>query len=225
MTDRDLVMKLLELGVKVFRKDRKRYVEPASEPSLQEVSAATIATWLEELGRLRLIGDVQPRFTPQGAGFAFRVTEDAAHLWDDRIRLNERLDRIIPPPPPEYDVFLSYAAGDSALAAELKEALESEGLRCFMAEKDIPVATVWENEIHTALLGSKRILLLLTPRSVNRPWVLLETGAAWALKKDLIPALVQVSPSDLVEPIRKYQARVIETSGQRKNLVKELGGT
>lgn len=129
------------------------------------------------------------------------------------------------PLPHEYDVFLSYADGDRDVAAELKEALESEGLRCFVAEKDIRAATVWENEIRAALLGSKRILLLLTPRSVNRSWVLVETGAAWALKKELIPALVQIYPDDLVDPIRKYQARVIETSAQRKNLAKELADT
>lgn len=222
MTDRDFVMKLLELGVMAYQKNRRGYVEPSSEVSLAEVGAATLATWLEELGRLRLIGDVQPRFTSQGSSFAYQVTEDAVRLWNDPSRLYECLDRIIPAPPPAYDLFISYATGDSALAAELKESLEEKGFHCFMAEKDIPVAAIWEGRIHAALLGSKRILLLLTPRSVNRPWVLMEVGAAWALKKDLIPALVQVSTGDLVEPIRKYQARVIETSAERNNLIQEL---
>jgi TIR domain len=151
-----------------------------------------------------------------------RLTEEAVRSWEDPARLKECLDRILPPPPPVYDVFISYATGDSSLAEELKEDLQGRGLRCFMAEKDIPVAVIWETEIRNALLGSKRILLLLTPRSVTRPWVLMETGAAWALKKDLIPALVQVSSRDLVEPIRNYQARIIETLAQRKNLVEEL---
>ncbi len=124
-----------------------------------------------------------------------------------------------------YDLFLSYAAADGAVARELKEQLEAVGLRCFMAEKDIGVAMQWEAAIHAALLGSKRVLVLITPRSVNRPWILLETGAAWALKKDLIPALVHVSPQDLVEPLGRYQARVIETTAQRISLVKELVGT
>ena len=62
------------------------------------------------------------------------------------------------------------------------------------AEKDIAVATQWEHAIREALQASEYILLLLTPRSVDRHWVLLETGAAWALEKEIIPALVHVSP-------------------------------
>jgi hypothetical protein len=52
----------------------------------------------------------------------------------------------------------------------------------------------------------------------------MEIGAAWALGKSLIPALVQVDPCDLPDPIRRYQARVIETTAQRKALVKEIVG-
>ena len=51
-----------------------------------------------------------------------------------------------------------------------------------------PIASPGVDSIRAALVGSKRILVLLTPRSVTRPWVLMETGAAWALGKALIPA-------------------------------------
>jgi TIR domain. len=124
-----------------------------------------------------------------------------------------------------YDVFISYASGDSALAMELKSDFEHHGWKCFMAEKDIPVAADWQDTIRTALRRSQRILILLTPRSLDKPWVLLETGAAWVLEKELIPVLVQVDPSRLVEPIRRYQARVIETTAQRMALVTELTST
>ena len=91
-----------------------------------------------------------------------------------------------------------------------------------MAKKDIAGGARWEPGIREALMASKRILLLLTPRSKDRLWVLLEIGAAWALGKDIVPALVQVSPGELEDPIRHYQARVIETSAQRNRLVEEL---
>jgi hypothetical protein len=125
----------------------------------------------------------------------------------------------------KYDVFISYASGDSALATELKSDFERQGWKCFMAEKDIPVAAEWQDTIRTALLGSRRILILLTPRSLNKPWVLMETGAAWVLEKELIPALVQVAPSELLDPIRRYQARVIETTDQKRALITELTST
>jgi hypothetical protein len=91
-----------------------------------------------------------------------------------------------------------------------------------MAEKDIAAAEEWQDRVRAALRGSVRVLVLLTPRSINRPWVLMETGAAWALGKPLIPALVQISPNDLLDPIRRRQARVIETTAQRKALVEEI---
>lgn len=127
--------------------------------------------------------------------------------------------------PLKFDVFLSYAEQDRELAEELKTEFARTGVSCFMAAKDLTVAIEWQDAIRDALLASAKIMLLLTPRSINRPWVLLEAGAAWALKKPIVPALVQVAPDDLVDPIRKFQARMIETSGQRKALCKELKST
>jgi hypothetical protein len=129
------------------------------------------------------------------------------------------------PVTPRIDVFISYATGDSAIADELRNELEHRGLKCFMAEKDIRVAEEWQDSIRAALHGSKRVLVLVTPRSMNRPCVLMETGAAWALGKPLIPALSQVAANDLLDPIRRHQARVIETTAQRKALVDELVAT
>jgi hypothetical protein len=164
---------------------------------------------------------VQPSFSSSGTGFRFQVTQEAVRIWSDGDEL-ERLLTTLVPVAPTYDIFISYAAGDAEIADELKTDLEREGLRCFLAEKDIAVAAKWQPTIRTALLGSRRILLLLTPRSLNRPWVLLETGAAWALDKPLIPVLSQVAAGDLIDPIRDHQARVIETTAQRQALVREL---
>jgi hypothetical protein len=224
MDDRSLVTRLLEMGIAARRKNPHAYAHPSEDSLLKSIGAATIANWLEELGRHRLIGEVQPCFTSSGAGFKFQVTDEAVRLLSDASRFGAWLDRALPPAQ-EFDVFISYAAGDSAIADELRNELQTKGLKCFMAEKDIQVATEWQDSIRAALLGSKRILVLLTPRSVNRPWVLMETGAAWALGKGLIPALSHVAANELIDPIRRYQARVIETTAQRQALVNELTGT
>ena len=221
MDDRLLVTRLMEIGVAARRKNREIYARPSDDPDLRNVGAAGIATWLEELGRHRMVGDVQPCFTSSGAGFEFQVTDEAIRVTSDSSRFSAWLD-IIFPSAPEFDVFISYASGDSGVAEELRSDLEKNGLRCFMAEKDVRVATDFQDSIRTALAGSKRILMLLTPRSLNRPWVLMEIGAAWALGKPLIPALSHVSPADLLDPIRRYQGRVIETTVQRQALVREL---
>lgn len=221
LEDRQLVKRLIEIGVATRRKSPAAYARPSEDPEIASVGTARIANWLEKLGEYQLVGDVQPCFTNSGAGFQFRVTDKAAETYTDPARLEAALNAVVPQAP-RYDVFISYAAGDAHIAAELHAEMKSSGLRCFMAEKDIPVATAWEDSVRGALIGSKRVLVLLTPRSINRPWVLLETGAAWALSKPLIPALFQVSASDLMDPMRKQQARVIETTAQRRSLIDEL---
>jgi hypothetical protein len=149
------------------------------------------------------------------------VTDEAARLVSNPDRLAELLDKVAPLRP-SYDLFLSYAAADTATASELRADLERQNVKCFMAEKDIAVAAEWQDAIRNALLGANRILILITPRSLNRPWVFMEIGAAWALGKTLIPVLIQVNPTDLPDPIRRYQARVIETTAQRKALIREI---
>ncbi len=223
MDDRALIRRLIETGVAKRRTDVAAYVRPSDDPELRSIGVATIANWLEELGRYRLVGDVQPCFTKLGGGFEFKVTDEAVHLWSNASKFEAWLNTVVPLTP-EFDVFISYATGDTAIANELRGDLERNGLKCFMAEKDIQVATEWQDSIRAALVGSKRMLVLLTPRSINRPWVLMETGAAWALGKPLIPALSHVATNELLEPIRRYQARVIETTAQRQSLVSELTG-
>jgi hypothetical protein len=223
MDDRSLVMRLLEIGVAARRRDPEGYARPSDDLELKNVGAARIANWLEALGGHRMIGDVQPCFTSSGAGFEFQVTDEAVRVSSDTSRFATWINTVVPSMP-EFDVFISYAAGDTGIADELRSDLERNGLRCFMAEKDIQVATEWQDSIRTALIGSKRILVLLTPQSINRPWVLMETGAAWALGRPLIPALSHVAPTELLDPIRRYQGRVIETTAQRQALVQELIG-
>jgi TIR domain len=224
MDDGSLVRRLLEIGVAARRRNPEAYARPSDDVELRSVGAARIANWLEALGGHRMIGDVQPCFTSSGAGFEFQVTEEALQVSSDTSRFAAWLNAVVPSAP-EFDVFISYAAGDTGIADELRGDLERNGLRCFMAEKDIQIATEWQDSIRKALMGSKRILVLLTPRSINRPWVLMETGAAWALGKPLIPALSHVAPNELLDPIRRYQGRVIETTAQRQALVQELIGT
>ena len=221
MDDRLLVTRLLEIGVAARRISPDGYAKPSDESDLKSISVARIANWLENLGRHRLIGDVQACISGSGAGFRFQATDEAVRLFADASGFDEWLDFICPLVR-VFHLFISYATGDSAIAHELLNDLEKSGLKCFMAEKDIQVATEWQDSIRAAMSGSKRILVLLTPRSINRPWVLMETGAAWALGKPLIPALSHVAANDLLDPVRRYQARVIETTAQRQSLVNEL---
>jgi hypothetical protein len=146
MDDRSLVTHLLEIGVAARRKNIDAYATPSDDSNLRSIGTATIANWLEELGRHRLIGDVQPCFTSSGGGFRFQVTDNAVRLLSDAFKFDEMLN-IMFPPNPEFEVFISYTSGDSAIVDELRNDLENNGLKCFMAEKDIQVATEWEDSV------------------------------------------------------------------------------
>ena len=124
--------------------------------------------------------------------------------------------------PSTYDVFLSYSCEDRAIALEIRDELCKGGVNCFVAEKDVPGASDFEATIRTALQFSKIVLVLLTPRSVARPWVVFETGEAWVLQKPLLPVLMQVSPDTLMGPVRRSQGRVIETIAQHRSLIDEV---
>lgn len=150
-----------------------------------------------------------------------RITTGSLEILPKILDVVHQLDNPAAPSM-KYGIFISYANEDANLAEELKNDLERKGVRCFMAKKDIAGGTRWEPGIREALMASKRILLLLTPNSKDRRWILLEIGAAWALEKDIVPALAYVSPSELEAPLSHYQARKIETATQRNRLVEEL---
>ena len=127
-----------------------------------------------------------------------------------------------PLPITRYDAFISYSSDDLALATEIAGDIEGRKMRTFMASRDLAAGTVWTEEVRQALLASRTLLIVLTPNSATRPWVMCEVGASWALGKPLIPALLYVDPKTLPEVITAYQGRRIETAQGRKALVDEL---
>ena len=119
-------------------------------------------------------------------------------------------------------IFLSYSNSDRQIAKHLASKLEIAGVSCFMAEKAIRAGEQWEQKIRDAIIEADTIILLITPRSKNSRWVATEAGAAWVLNKTLIAALMFVEVTDLIQPIRRHQARPVETPEQIEALVNEL---
>lgn len=151
-------------------------------------------------------------------------------LWRGESRYAKRLQAFLvapeasydPLPITRYDVFISYGGDDIALATEIASDIEAKSMRTFLASRDLTAGMMWAEEVRQALLASRVLLILLTPNSASRPWVMCEVGASWALGKPLIPALLYVDPKSLPEVITAYQCRRIETIQGRKTLVQEL---
>lgn len=222
LSDYDLLMRMIEVGINTYLFDEYEPVCPSEDELLNKVSVATIAYWLEELGKLRLISDVQPSYFEGEPQLAFRVSKRAVELWRDPITLAQLIKAILPPEKAQYDIFLSYTTSDSHIAEELYEEFQKYQIDCYMAEMDLALATEWQSEISEALKSSKIVAILVTPRSKSKDWVLIEVGAAWILGKKLLPLLNQVNSSDLIGPLSQFQARVVENSKQRQFIASEI---
>lgn len=86
--------------------------------------------------------------------------------------------------PRPYQVFVSHATADKWIAKTICEKIEERGATTFRDDRDIQGGDSIPDEIRDQLRRSHEVAVLLTPASFDRPWVLLEVGAAWVLKPD-----------------------------------------
>lgn len=85
----------------------------------------------------------------------------------------------------DYQVFVSHATADKWIATVLCEKMESVGAITFRDDRDIDGGDDIPESIRMQIKRSKEYVVLLTPQSVNRPWVLLEVGAAWLWRRNV----------------------------------------
>jgi hypothetical protein len=105
---------------------------------------------------------------------------------------------------PEYQVFVSHATADKWLATTFCEKIEAAGASTFRDDRDINGGDDIPEEIRTQIKRSRELVVLLTPESVDRPWVLIEVGAAWCWRKDyrIVPVLCHVTVDRIPDLIR-----------------------
>jgi len=113
---------------------------------------------------------------------------------------------------PATRIFISHIADEQAEIAGAKDFLErtfGESVKMFAASSwdSVQPGDDWFKRIEDAIAASDVMLVFLSTDSVNRPWILFETGAAWFSKKKVIPICYKgMVPAALPEPIRRLQA-------------------
>ncbi|MFM9116482.1 MAG: toll/interleukin-1 receptor domain-containing protein, partial [Planctomycetota bacterium] len=81
---------------------------------------------------------------------------------------------------PRYQVFVSHATSDKWIATSFCEKIDAiPGASTFRDDRDIHGGDKIPQSIRAAIAESRELVVLLTPDSIRRPWVLLEVGAAW----------------------------------------------
>ncbi len=107
-----------------------------------------------------------------------------------------------------YQVFVSHATADKWVAKVICEKIEAVGASTFRDDRDINGGDDIPEEIRQQIKHSQELVVLLTPESVDREWVLLEVGAAWGWRKNfrIVAILDHVDIDPIPEIIKSRKA-------------------
>jgi hypothetical protein len=122
-----------------------------------------------------------------------------------------------------YKVFVSHATADKWLATTLCEKIEEQtGAETFRDDRDIGGGDDIPEVIRREIARSNEMLVLLTPESVGRPWVLFEVGAAWGRRRDsrIVALLCHVKIDTIPDMIASKKAMSLNEFDQ---YLKDLG--
>lgn len=92
-------------------------------------------------------------------------------------------------PPQVPPAFVSYSRDDADFALQLVLDLKRAGVNIWMDKLDIRAGRLWDSAIEEAVNGCARILVILSPSSVNSPNVMAEVSFAMDEQKEIIPVL------------------------------------
>ncbi len=108
-----------------------------------------------------------------------------------------------------YHVFLSHSHLDRWIAKQCAQLIEKAAkpyAKVFLDEKDIEGGQSIPDSVRTAIERCDEFVVLLSPYSKDRPWVLIEMGAAWGLRKRIIAIMDKVGPEEMPDIISPYKA-------------------
>jgi len=94
----------------------------------------------------------------------------------------------------EPRVFISYASSDKAVADRICDAMETAGVPCWIAPRNIEPGTDFPTAIVEAVGSAPVFVLILTENAAASPHVLSEVGHAFNGKKPIIPFRISQQP-------------------------------
>jgi TIR domain len=113
-------------------------------------------------------------------------------------------------------VFISHAATDEPIAAIIKAEIDrvfARGVKVFASSipGTVQPGADWLRSIRENLDAAAAVVVLITPVSINRPWIWFEVGASWSRMEfeqgRIYPLCApEVDLGDLPEPLGRLQA-------------------
>ncbi len=123
------------------------------------------------------------------------------------------------------DVFISFIHEEQEVASAVQDLLRDQlkQNKIFLSsdEWQIYAGEQWLDRITKELAPAKVVVLMLSPRSVQRPWVNFEAGGAWLTGKAIIPACFNgLTKGNLPKPYSNIQA--LDLPGDAYYLVRSV---
>ena len=125
-------------------------------------------------------------------------------------------------------IFLSHVSNEEPLAKVLKKWIETafeERVKVFVsgAIDDLPASDPWLDSLRKALCDAEALIVLCSPYSVTRSWVLLESGGAWVRNIPILSICHSRQKKDhLPPPLSFFQALDLSAPGFFHDLVQSL---
>ena len=95
---------------------------------------------------------------------------------------------------PPRDVFVSYASQDAAIADAVAENLERQGIKCWIAPRDVTPGSQYADEIVGAINDAKILVLVLSQHAVDSPHVGKEIERASSKRRRIIGLRTDAAP-------------------------------
>lgn len=88
----------------------------------------------------------------------------------------------------------------------------------------IPTGNDWLDKIRAELRAADAYIVLLSERSIDRPWIWFETGAAWFSERRLVPVVLPgFEKVDIPQPLAAHQALSLNVQREVEQLAQDLG--
>lgn len=93
-----------------------------------------------------------------------------------------------------HDVFISYSSKNKTAADAICHVLEENGVKCWMAPRDIPAGSEYGDLIDDAIKSSEIIVVVFSQTAAESPWVKGELNIAFEEQKTIIPFRIDSTP-------------------------------
>lgn len=114
-------------------------------------------------------------------------------------------------------VFISHTKNESAVALSLKKWMDERfrgTVETFVSESDITAGKQWLQVVEEAMTSANLVIVLCSPVSVRKTWVIFEAGAAWGQANvGLLPICHSgLLVSNLPSPLSSFQSLQLENA-------------